>query len=165
MNRAENILQHIDEITAKRKIRIRNRRVRSVISCPPFYKKVGTACIQDTPTEARRISFRRKLAWRNKTRKKVRQLITHRNASLALRASVFGAPPPSSGTQRPPNEFFATVKHLGAMKRLLAVRMRQQGKIGAPILTSQAGVKGKVKVGAQIGIPTTTPISQSIAVK
>ncbi len=156
MSRAETILHTIDEVSAKRKVRIRNKRVKVVFSCPPFYKKVGVACIQDTPQEARRASVTHKLAWKFSTRKKFRQLLSRRKQSLALRASIFGHTHQATTGPNKPDEFLNTVKLASGMRRLLTARANQQGTAGV----STSGIKGGK--GIKVTIPTTTPISQGI---
>lgn len=167
MSRAEHILQHVNEIAPKKVKAVRNKRVTAIVKCPPFYKRVGTSCIQDTPDEARRISWRRRMAWRRKTRTSLGKLLTHRRQSLALRAHTFGV----QHREVKPDEFLAIPKQVRALKKLLAQRASQKAFQQNQTLAQQTttttttamgaskGSKGKSLAG-QVSIPTTTPISQ-----
>ena len=161
MSRAQDILQRVDEIAPRRRIGVRQRRVQTIVRCPPFYKLVGTACIQDTPQEARRLSVRHKRAWRFSTRKKLGKLLLKRHQSLALRASAFG--PQTHAVHKPgQEEFFAVPRHARALKRLLASRMSQQQAVQTQQVTQPqvTTAKGGKSLAAQVSIPTTVPMSQ-----
>ncbi len=156
-DRATQVLHQVNEIAAKRRIGIRNHKLRTIITCPKFYKKVGTACIHDTPDEARRISFRRRFQWKRKTRNKLNALLAHRARSLAYRANVFGKQTQKVVKPGDPQEFLAVVKHARTMKTILASRAAKYGIQGTAVVAQGTSAKGKKGLG--MGVPSTVPAS------